>query len=102
MKKVQPRRGTRLHPVLTKEVWHQTSRRKGIRISMLGTLLLAHEGRGVFRTRMPYQRLIADFMYRAMDERLYRSIVATVNRYAYWVKVSDADAFQEGTPPSAA
>ena len=32
-----------------------------------------------------------------MNERLYRSLVATVNQYAFWIKVRDADAFQEGT-----
>ena len=31
-----------------------------------------------------------------MNERLYRSLVATVNQYAFWIKVRDADAFQEG------
>ena len=31
-----------------------------------------------------------------MNERLYRSLVATVNQYAFWIKVRDADGFQEG------
>ena len=31
-----------------------------------------------------------------MNERLYRSLVATINRYAFWIKVRDADGFQEG------
>ena len=30
------------------------------------------------------------------NERLYRSLVATINRYAFWIKVRDADGFQEG------
>ena len=32
----------------------------------------------------------------AMTERLYRSLVATIERYAFWIKVRDADGFQEG------
>ncbi len=31
-----------------------------------------------------------------MNERLYRSLVATIERYAFWIKVRDADGFQEG------
>ena len=35
-----------------------------------------------------------------MNERLYRSLVATINRYAFRIKVRDADGFQEGVTVS--
>lgn len=31
-----------------------------------------------------------------MNERLYRNLVATINQYAFWIRVRDPDAFQEG------
>ena len=37
-----------------------------------------------------------------MSERLYRKLVAVINRYAFWIKVRDADGFQEGTGLSGA